>query len=168
MWELKAKQHQQRRWQSKFSWAVGHGILERWFCFGFCLFWGGSYHGVTHVDLCESKADCTKQTVTFLLKAWALLPKAASVGGCLAFSVSFGLKRAPEERFTYKRVNKFGVTNSSIFVFISFVLELHVHYSPEWADFLYHNKRHRWPQKFDGCLPKGSLSVVVSLVWDMR
>lgn len=97
----------------------------------FVFFLGGSYHGATHVDLCESKADCTKQTVTFLLKAWALLPKAASVGGCLAFSVSLGLKRAPEERFTYKRVNKFGVTNSSIFVFISFLLEPHVHYSPE-------------------------------------
>lgn len=73
------------------------------------------------VDLFESKADCTKQTVTFLLKAWALLPKAASVGGCFAFGVSFGLKRTPEERFTYKRVHKVGVTNSSIFGFIFFL-----------------------------------------------
>jgi len=67
----------------------------------------------------------------FVLKAWALLPKAASVGGCLAFGVSFGLKCAPEERYTYKRVNKFGVTNSSFFGFISFLLEPHVHCSPE-------------------------------------
>lgn len=33
----------------------------------------------------------------FYLKSWALLPRAASVGVCLAFDASFGLKRAPKK-----------------------------------------------------------------------
>lgn len=61
------------------------------------IFWFLTFFG--------SLAPCVNQKQTapnklsrFYLKAWALLPRAASLVVCLEFVVSFGLKRAPEER----------------------------------------------------------------------
>lgn len=142
-------------WLDSWTWKTSlKDSVYKLFWFVLTLF--SPYQWCTYLlEWIKSKRHQTN--IMFLQKAWALPPKAASIGGCLAFVVSLDLTRAPEDTK--------GVTNSSTFGFISFLLEPHVHLSPEWADFLYQSKRHRWPQDLLfcwWCLAKGSLDHAIS------